>query len=231
MEQIETRPASTSEPLITTAKQLCFIFAFSVAFAYIESAVVVYLRAIFHPDGFTFPLMVFGSDAISKRFLLTEIGREAATIVLIITSCWLFGRSFQQRFAFFLIIFAVWDIFYYVWLKVLIDWPGSIMDWDILFLVPRVWAGPVLAPVITSVVMLMIAAIILRRCGQGNPIRTNRTDCAGFVVGGLLVVFSFCAAGLHIIKPDFQSHFSWILFGLGHILVVGLFAKALLRSN
>ncbi len=72
-----------------------------------------------------------------KRLVLTEIGREAATLVLIFTAAWLFGGVPQERIAYFLIIFAVWDIFYYVWLKVLLDWPATLMDWDILFLIPR----------------------------------------------------------------------------------------------
>src|SRR5690606_3193495 len=101
----------------------------------------------------TFPLEVFGVTPEARRLLLTEIGREAATLVLILTAAWLFGRSRQERVAYFLVIFAVWDVFYYVWLKVLLNWPASIMDWDILFLIPAVWASPVLYPVLVSALM------------------------------------------------------------------------------
>ncbi len=122
-----------TEPVKATMKVFCIVVIFSIAFAYIEAAVVVYLRQIFHPEGFTFPLTTFGLSPLWKRLLFTEIGREAATIVLIFTGCWLSGKNRRQRFAYFMTIFAVWDIFYYVWLKVLLDWPSSIMDWDILF--------------------------------------------------------------------------------------------------
>ena len=114
----------STELLKTTIKRFCIVVIFSIAFAYIEAAVVVYLREIFYPDGFSFPLTIFAIDPLWRRFLLTEIGREAATIVLIFMSAWLFGRNRRQRFAYFLTIFAIWDIFYYVWLKVLIDWPA-----------------------------------------------------------------------------------------------------------
>ncbi|NQT01098.1 MAG: hypothetical protein HQ580_03680, partial [Planctomycetes bacterium] len=152
-----------TEPLKTTIKVFCVVVIFSIAFAYIEAAVVVYLREIFHPDGFTFPLTTFGLDPLWERLLLTEIGREAATIVLIFTGSWLFGKNRRQRFAYFMTIFAVWDIFYYVWLKVLLDWPSSIMDWDILFLIPDTWASAVLYPVLISITMLVFAAVILYR--------------------------------------------------------------------
>ena len=110
-------PNITSEPLKTTITRFVIAVVFSIAFAYIESAVVVYLRVIFHPDGFTFPLSNVDTILQHKALLLTEIGREAATIVLIFTGAWLFGRNLRQRFAYFLTIFAVWDIFYYIWLK------------------------------------------------------------------------------------------------------------------
>ncbi|MHC4582831.1 MAG: hypothetical protein ACYS14_15365, partial [Planctomycetota bacterium] len=160
-------PDSCAEPLRTTIARFCVVVVFSIAFANIEATVVVYLREIFHPDGFDFPMTVFGEGPNWKRLLLTEIGREAATMVLILTTCWLAGRNRQQRFAYFLTIFAIWDIFYYIWLKVLINWPASIMDWDILFLIPVTWASPVLYPVLISVALLAFAVVILYRdsCG------------------------------------------------------------------
>jgi len=71
----------STELLKTTIKRFCIVVIFSIAFAYIEAAVVVYLREIFYPDGFTFPLTIFGIDPLWRRFLLTEIGREAAMLL------------------------------------------------------------------------------------------------------------------------------------------------------
>jgi hypothetical protein len=222
---------ASSEPLKTTLKNLCIVIAFGIAFGYIEAAVVVYLREIFHPEGFTFPMKVFGISPLAKRLLLTEIGREAATIALIFTGAWLFGRNRRQRVAYFLTIFAVWDIFYYVWLKVLIDWPASLMDWDILFLMPVVWASPVLYPVLISTALLVFAMILLFRHSGTGAIKVTWPDWLAFCVCGAIVVESFCIAGLHSTEQDFASHFYRSLFAAGYVLALAVFLKCLLKSR
>ena len=224
-------PHTFSEPLTTTLKTFLIVVAFSIAFGYIEAAVVVYLRQIFHPDGFIFPMTVFGTGPLFKRFLLTETGREAATIVLIFTGAWLSGHNRQQRVAYFLIIFAVWDIFYYVWLKVLLDWPASIMDWDILFLIPVTWASPVLYPVLVSITLIAFAVVILYRCSCGRPVRATLPDWLAFSASGLIVVVSFCLPGLHITEPDFASHFYRPLFAAGLLLSIFIFVKCCRNSG
>lgn len=229
---IQEKPIDTSpERIKTILKRLCIIIIFSIAFGYIEAAVVVYLRQIFHPDGFNFPLIVFSIESLWRRFLLTEIGREAATIVLIFTGAWLFGRNHQQRFAYFLIIFAVWDIFYYVWLKVLLNWPASIMDWDILFLIPVTWASPVLYPVLISVTLIVFALMILYRSCCERPIKPALLDWLAFCFAGLVVVLSFCIAGRHITEQDYASYFYLPLFAAGYFLSIAIFLKCLLKSK
>jgi hypothetical protein len=196
-------------------KRLLIAIVFSMAFAYIESAVVVYLRAIFHPQGFTFPLAAFDVTPEGKRLLLTEVGREAATIVLIGTAAWLFGNVLQERVAYFLVIFAVWDIFYYIWLKVLLDWPGSLMDWDILFLIPVAWASPVLYPVLVSLAMFTFAVAILYRGARGRPLAVGYAEGLGWSASLLLIMLSFCLGGTHISEADYADHFHWPLFAAG----------------
>ncbi len=207
------------------------VVAFSIAFANIEASVVVYLRHIFHPDGFHFPMTVFGEGPHWRRFLFTEIGRETATIVLILTGAWLSGRNLQQRVAYFLTIFAIWDIFYYVWLKVLINWPASIMDWDILFLIPVTWASPVLYPVLISILWLAFAVVILYRSGCARPVKATLPDWLGFFVSGLIMIVSFCIAGVHATEQDFASHFYRSLFAAGYLLGVVTFVKCSLKSK
>jgi len=207
------------------------VTAFGAAFGYIEAAVVVYLRAIFYPDGFRFPLIEFGNGELWRRLLMTEIGREGATLVLIGTGAWLIGRNLRQRFAWFLVIFAVWDITYYIWLKVLLGWPGSIMDWDILFLIPMVWASPVLAPVLISAAMLVFAGVILRRSEAGRGIEVKMIDWAGFSGAIVVVLASFCLAGRHIAEADFASHYLWRLFWLGYSCAIGVFFKCVWQSK
>ena len=234
----EKSPNITSESLNTTITRFVIAVIFSIAFAYIESAVVVYLRVIFHPDGFTFPLSNVDTILQHKALLLTEIGREAATIVLILTGAWLFGRNLRQRFAYFLTIFAVWDIFYYIWLKIfsacfkaIPDWPQSIIDWDILFLIPVTWAGPVVAPVLVSIILLAFAVILLYRDCRGRPIRAGSIEWLGFIAAGVVIVVSFCIPGPHIADPDYQSYFYWPLFAAGLLAPIALFVKCLLKSK
>ncbi len=224
-------PDIHAEPLRTTITRYCVVVVFSIAFANIEASVVVYLKHIFHPEGFQFPMTVFGEGPHFWRFLFTEIGREAATMVLILTTCWLAGRNRQQRFAYFLTIFAVWDIFYYVWLKILSGWPATIMDWDILFLIPVTWASPVLYPVIVSTVWLVWAAIILYRDLDGRPIRTTTPDWLAFSVSGLIIIVSFCIVGVHINEQDYESYFYRSLFAAGLLLGIATFVKCCLNSG
>jgi hypothetical protein len=208
----------------TIFKKLCIVIIFSIAFAYIEAAVVVYLRQIFYPAGFDFPLTNFPSTALWQRLFLTEVGREIATIVIIFTSCWFIGRSLKERVAYFLVIFAFWDIFFYVWLKIFLNWPASVMEWDILFLIPMIWAGPVLAPLIISLVLILFAVLLLFSSPGTN--RLSQLDWIGFIIAGLAVVVSFCIAGMHITENNFRSYFYWPLFALGCILSAAVFLKA-----
>ena len=212
-------------------KRLIWVILFSIAFAYIESAVVVYLRAIFYPDGFTFPLVMFDITALGKRLTLREIGREVATLVLIVTAAWLFGRNRQERGAYGLVIFAVWDIFYYVWLKVLLDWPASIMDWDVLFLIPYVWASAVLCPVLVALVMLTFGMVILRRSAHGRPLSIKASDWLGWVVASLVLVIAFCLGGRRITQADYRTAFSWPLFAVGLGMGVAVCVRALARGQ
>ena len=204
-------------------KRIFVVLWFSAAFGYIESSVVVYLREIFYPDGFTFPIADFSKMPGALRFFLTEVGREAATLVLMYTAAILIAKKLRERIAYFMIIFAVWDIFYYVWLKVLLDWPGSLLDWDILFLIPMVWAGPVLAPVISSCVMLWIAWLLLQERDMKFT-RSSVWGLAGCVVG---IIVCFCVASLKMTEADFASVFSWPVFLAVHVGVVVLILRSI----
>ncbi len=140
-------------PLI---KQICWLVIFSIAMAFLESAVVVYLREIYYPEGFSFPLA-----PIDTNIALTEVLREIATIIMLAGIGILTGKSSSQRFAFFLLAFAIWDIFYYIFLYALLGWPSSLLTWDILFLVPIPWVGPVISPIIVSFTMILLASSLI----------------------------------------------------------------------
>lgn len=209
----------------------CLVATLTIAFGYIEAAVVVYLRQIFYPEGFAFPIKLFPLSAESGNLVLVEVGREAATLVIMFAACMLSGQSRSQHIAHFMTIFAVWDIFYYVWLKVILDWPASILDWDVLFLIPVPWAGPVLAPILVSTAMLVFAALILYRDSLGKPIKASFWDRFGFFAAGLIIVVSFCIAGKYMMQPDYAEHFSWVIFGASLAVGIVLFAKCVCKKE
>ncbi|MEY2923542.1 MAG: hypothetical protein RLZZ337_82 [Bacteroidota bacterium] len=137
-------------------KTLLWVSLFGVAFGLVECAVVVYIRELYYPNGFGFPLV-----AISTRVIKTELWREAATLLMLASVGYIAGKNKVQRFAYFLVSFAVWDIFYYVFLKLILKWPESMLTWDILFLLPIAWIGPVVAPIILSLLMIVLAILLL----------------------------------------------------------------------
>lgn len=167
-------------------KQLVWLVAFSVAMGFLESAVVVYLRAIYYKEGFQFPLV-----AMDTTLAITELLREAATLVMLLGVAVLSAQSAYRRFSFFLIAFAVWDIFYYVFLKLLLDWPPSLFTWDILFLLPVPWVGPVLSPCLISLTMIILAGAILDRESKGALISFTKSEWILLIGGSFIVFFSW----------------------------------------
>jgi len=153
---------------------------------YLESAVVVYLREVYYPSGFAFPI-----HPMTGKIAVTEIVREIATLLMLLSVGFLAGRNFRQRFAWFIYCFAVWDIFYYVFLRVLIHWPESFFTWDILFLIPVTWTGPVIAPIIVSVTMILLACIILHSEEKARMTKGGRLSRTLLIIGAILVFVSF----------------------------------------
>ncbi len=159
---------------------------FFVAMAYLESAVVVYLRALYYPKGFDFPLVPMDVALVN-----TEVFREFATLVMLLAPAALVTRSALERFAWFCFGFGIWDIFYYIWLKVLLDWPSSLASRDLLFLIPVPWVGPVWAPCVVSLGLILLAVIILygRSKDAGGSVALPTWGL--WITGALLIVVSF----------------------------------------
>ncbi len=224
--------------------RMLFLTVFSIAMAYLESAVVVYLREIYYPGGFDFPLSPMAPAAVQ-----TEMLREFATLVMLVSVSGLAARSFRVRLALFMYCFGVWDIFYYVWLKVLLGWPPSLMTWDILFLIPVVWAGPVLAPLIVSFTMLLLSWPLLLHRRERVSVAKRMRQWALLLSGTLVIFLSFVSdygslvlrGGIlrdrTVMSPELldaisrhvPSDFNWSLFSLGEALllaaVVSLFRR------
>ncbi len=204
------------EPL--TRKAL-WLSLFAVTMAYLESAVVVYLRALYYPDGFEFPLVV-----IVDRMAAIEIGREAATILMLLTVAALSGATAWERFALFCFTFGVWDICYYVWLSVFLGWPPSLLTTDVLFLIPAPWIGPVLAPLLVSCCLIAAAGVILRLARRGARFGLAAPAWIPAIAGGVLVLLAFMLDFRVVLRGDMPPPFRWWLFGAG----IGLGMAALL---
>ena len=181
-------------------KQLSWLVIFSIAMAYLESAVVVYLREIYYPEGFSFPLTPINID-----IFMTEIWREIATIIMLAGIGILTGNSSSQRFAFFLLTFAIWDIFYYIFLYALLGWPSSLLTWDILFLVPIPWVGPVITPIIVSLTMIILASSLIH-----FKKNLNLNQWLLSILGSLMVIISWVLDYWIFISNQF-SNGTWIL--------------------
>jgi hypothetical protein len=166
--------------------KIIWLTAFSIAMGFLEGAVVVYLREIYYPKGFDFPLV-----PITSTIAITELLREAATLIMLIGIGILTGKNKAERFVCFLYSFAVWDIFYYVFLKLLLNWPASLFTWDILFLLPVPWVGPVLAPCITSLSMIVLFGYVMFYSNKYNKLNIITTEWRWLIIGSLVVIASF----------------------------------------
>lgn len=184
--------------------------AYAVAMAFVEAAAVVYLRSLLGTD---FPSTPLGT------YEMIEIQREAATLVMLAALGWLAGHNWQARLSYFLYTFGVWDIGYYVWLKVLIDWPESFLASDVLFLIPVRWSGPVLAPVMIAAWLCLTAVVTLVLSVSGRRLARSLPGRGVVILGGLLALYTFTSDALHARfagLPDWNflppGQFNWPLF-------------------
>src|SRR5262245_19349008 len=76
-----------------TRARYCWLLLLGLAIGWFEAAVVVYLRALYYPDGFRFPVRIVW-DAVVR----VEIVREAASLLLLAAAARLAGRAFLERF-------------------------------------------------------------------------------------------------------------------------------------
>ena len=205
-----------------------WVAVFAVAFAWVESAIVVYLREIFYEGSFSFPLTVnwengkyVGNDLTRIEFL-----REAATIIMLATVGLIAGKNPMQRFSFFMISFGIWDIFYYIWLYVMIGWPESLMTWDILFLIPLPWVGPVITPVLIALAMTIAGTFIIYFDEIGYKIRFFWYDWLTVLGCGFLMIVAFCWDWKNIVQLPDGNNYS----GMPNPFLWGLYLPAYIFS-
>jgi len=198
-------------------KRLGAVFAYAIAMAWVESAVVTYLRVLI---GRLDPYQA-NPLPISVGLGWIEVGREAATLVMLAAVGWLAGRTGGGRAGYALAAFGTWDIFYYIFLVPMSGWPHSVLDWDVLFLVPLPWWGPVLAPMLISLLLIAGGALAAWREISGHPAWPRPWAWGMNALGVGLALYTFMAAaiqalpgGAEAVRQALPASFPWPLFGL-----------------
>jgi hypothetical protein len=212
------------------------LFLFGISFGYVEAAVVVYLRAIYNPirarlhpergPDDLFPLItqqeLANTGPENSRRLVIEVGREAATMLMLGAVALAAASNLYQWIAAFAVVFGVWDISFYVSLKLMIHWPQSLSTWDILFLIPLPWVGPVWAPVLVALTMIVCGLISLRAGG----IRGRLPHFAGVLAGAAVIVIAFVWDFQNTSAGGIPNPFNWPLFLVGEAIGLGAFLVA-----
>jgi hypothetical protein len=193
---------------------LLWLTLWSTAFGACEGAVVVYLRRLCYPGqpdtGPLFPLRL-----VDPLILHTEVLREAATILMLFGVAFIAERRPLRRFAVFAFCFGVWDVVYYLALYALLGWPASLMDWDVLFLIPAPWAAPVLAPVLVSLGLVGGAAVLLARVDDVAPSPFRPRDWSTQGACGAVILWSFLWSARAIERSELPHPYPWWLFLAG----------------
>ena len=211
--------------------KILIVSIYAIAMGLLEAAVVVYLRKLFYPDGFIFPLKGF----IEPSILSVEWMREFATIVMLVTIGMLAGKKVYEKFAYFIYAFAIWDIFYYIFLKLTLNWPDSFLTWDLLFLIPWPWIGPVIAPILYSLVFIITAFLIISFGDAGIKVKINILEWLFIIISGGFARQFFTLAEnqqfYEVIAKYSPSYYNWLVFLFGLIMVCAGVLMFYLRNN
>jgi hypothetical protein len=208
-------------------KRLLVVALYAAAMAWVEAAVVVYLRTMigrvvpYQPD----PLPL-GPGGFGYGLAWIELVREVATLVMLATTGWLAGRTVRSRSAYAVFAFGVWDILYYAFLYGMCGWPASLLDWDILFLLPLPWWGPVAAPVAIAALTALCGALISQHDRPDRPVWPARRSVALGLAGAALALYVFMAdalvvagRGVGALRTLLPVWFNWPLFAVALALL------------
>jgi hypothetical protein len=214
-------------------KRWLAVVAFAVAMAWLEAATVYYLRVLVDR------VNPYQANPLPIQGVLgqVELVREAATLVMLFIVGTLAAPTWRARFGYSAIAFGVWDIFYYIFLKVMCDWPKSLFDWDILFLLPLPWWGPVVAPMSIAVLMIAWGTLVTQRTGA--PARAPAVLAwATSSLGILFALYAFMADALGVahrgaeaVRTVLPTTFNWSLFTIALALMAASVAHAALYTG
>jgi hypothetical protein len=202
--------------------QWMLVVTFAAGMAWVEAACVYYLRVMvdriepFQPN----PLPIHG--ILGE----VELVREGATLLMLAVTGVLAGRTWRSRLGYAAIAFGSWDILYYVFLRIISGWPASLFDWDILFLLPLPWWGPVLAPVCIASLMIAWGTLVTQWQDRTPVTRFTRASWGVGWAGILLALGVFMTdsiralpGGLDTIRQVLPTAFNWPVFGVALLLM------------
>jgi len=188
------------------------IILFALAFGFVEAVIVIYLRTLYVPSGKLFPI-----DFDSLPHLTVEVVREFFTLLMLMGPAWAAGKTGLQRFAFYSLAFGIWDIFYYVALKIFLNWPSSLFAWDILFLIPAPWSGPVLSPCLVSLALIICSVDALKRMDRGVVYKPQWFHWTSWIMAAGIILLTYFKEAKVILNKGIPQDYNWwlFIFGLG----------------
>jgi len=202
-------------------RKLLPVTLYSIAMAYVEAVIVIYLRQLYHIED-----VVRDMPAVIDRMTLFELGREVATLAMLAGVAWASGHKLWDRLAYLGYTWGMWDIWYYIWLALLIGWPTSPLEWDLLFLLPFPWWGPVLSPALVSLLMVIGAVAALRKMDSGYRIEANRLSIFTASIGVIITLYTLMSdaikalpGGQEALVTARPTDFNWLLFLSGYLLM------------
>ena len=191
------------------------VVLFAVAMAWVEAACVYDLRMMVDR------LQPYQANPLPMSGALgqVELVREVATLVMIAALGAVAGRTQRARLAYTALAFGVWDIFYYVWLKVISGWPTSLLDWDVLFLLPLPWWGPIIAPAAIALLLIVWGTLASVSSVQSPATAADSRVWRIAGIGAALALYVFMADslraaphGLQAVRAVVPKTFNWLLF-------------------
>jgi len=208
----------------------CLVVTFATAMAWMEAATVFYIRTLVGR------IEPYQADPLPLHGPLgnVELWREAATLVMLAAIGWLAGRAWRERAGYTALAFGVWDVLYYVFLRPMSGWPSTLFDWDILFLLPLPWWGPVLAPVSIAVLMILWGTLVTQVSDEEAP----RWSWALAGTGCVLALGVFMADALRVLPEGrdailrvLPEAFNWPLFSAALALMAAPVAHLLFSGG
>jgi hypothetical protein len=198
------------------------VVGFAIAMACVEAASVFYIRELVDR------IEPYQANPLPMNSPLgnVELWREAATLVMLATVGTLAGRTWRHRAGYAALAFGVWDIFYYIFLRLISGWPRTLLDWDVLFLLPLPWWGPVLAPVSIAMVMIVWGTLATQSADDATA---PQWDARVWVPAGAGIVLALAVSmadawralpeGRNAILQVLPVRFNWSLFLIALLLM------------